>query len=158
MKLCLVVIVVLLFQGSVMAQNASLSSLNWLLGSWEQNSPTITVVESWEYSSDSTALIGKGITRKNGEVITQEVLSISIIDDIVCYNVKVENHNNNETITFRKTEATDNSILFENPDHDFPQKIFYKQITNNQIEAEVSAIINSKEKKIRFLYNRKQHE
>lgn len=158
MKLGLIVIVVLFFQGSAMAQNSSLSSLNWLLGSWEQKSASMTVQELWNYSEDSTSLIGKGTTFKNGEIISQEEIQISLVKDVLTYSVRVNNHNNNEAILFTATEVTENSITFENPLHDFPQKISYKQIDEKLIEAIVSAVTNLKERSIRFLYSRIEND
>ena len=136
-----------------MAQT-SIRSLDWFIGAWEQKSASMTVQELWNYSEDSTSLIGKGTTFKNGEIISQEEIQISLVKDVLTYSVRVKNHNNNEAILFTATVVTENSITFENPIHDFPQKIFYKLIDEKQIEAIVSSVTNLKERSIRFLYSR----
>ncbi len=140
------------------ANAQSINSLSWLSGVWVQQSPKFTIYETWELSSDYQSLLGKGITLVNNDIVSEEEISITIVKGKLTYNVTVKNQNNGETIPFAATEQTQNHIVFENLNHDFPQKISYNKVSDQQLEVVISAIKNNKEEKIQFLFNRKVSE
>jgi len=140
------------------ANAQSINSLSWLSGVWVQQSPKFTIYETWEFSSDYQSLLGKGITLVNNDIVSEEEISITIVKGKLTYNVTVKNQNNGETIPFAATEQTQNHIVFENLNHDFPQKISYNKVSDQQLEVVISAIKNNKEEKIQFLFNRKVSE
>jgi len=137
-----------------MAQT-SLQSLEWLLGEWQYTQRALMFTEQWKYSADSMSFMGKGITYKNEKIVSQEEMLIKMIDGALHYIVTVKNHNENQAIPFRLTTATKNSVIFENPDHDFPQKIEYTMINKDSINAVVSATSNEKVRKLEFHFSRK---
>lgn len=133
----------------------SIQSLNWLLGDWQYTRQDMVFTEFWSYSMDSTTLEGRGIAYKNNRIVSQEEMRIEQIDRDLYYIVTVKNHNENKAIPFRLTSLTDNSVTFENPDHDFPQKIEYTMINQDSINAVVSATSNEKIRKLVFNFSRK---
>lgn len=59
-------------------------------------------------------------------------------NDIITYSAKIVGENNDKSIDFKLTSITENNCVFENPSHDYPQKIMYKKESNNNLIATVS--------------------
>jgi hypothetical protein len=62
----------------------------------------------------------------------------------------VKDQNAGLPVAFTLTQASENRLVFENPAHDFPQKITYTRITGDSLLAEISGTINSEEKSQQF--------
>lgn len=139
-----------------MAQT-SLQSLDWMLGEWQYSNQSMVFTEAWEYSTDSMLFVGMGIAYKNEKIVSQEEIRIEMIDGVLHYIVTVKDHNENKAIPFRLTNATKNSVTFENPEHDFPQKIEYTLINKDSIHAVVSSSSKEKIRKLEFHFSRIQH-
>lgn len=137
-----------------MAQT-SLQSLEWILGEWQHIQGEMVFTEQWQMSPDSSLYIGTGKAQKNDKIVSQEDMRIEMLNGELHYIVTVHNHNENSAIPFRLTSSTNNSVIFENPDHDFPQKIEYTFKNNNSIHAVVSATLNEKIRKLDFHFIRK---
>ena len=60
------------------------------------------------------------------------------------YRATVEGENNDEPVPFQLTKADDSLLIFENPKHNYPQKIEYKLKKNKSIVATISGKQNGK--------------
>lgn len=82
--------------------------------------------EKWAVDS-SAALRGEGFRQNpDGALKTTEFLRIVRQDDgNIVYQATVPDQNDGATVDFPMTFFTTNSWSFENPEHDFPQKIEY---------------------------------
>ena len=98
--------------------------LQQLAGTWKRSSKSS--FEKWEIAS-STALLGEGY-RQNAEGEKQVTEYLRIIQQEgggIAYQATVPDQNDGATVDFPLTFFTTNSWTFENPAHDFPQKIEY---------------------------------
>lgn len=143
-----------LFPVVTMSQT-SIQSLNWLVGEWQHIQREMVFTEFWQLSPDNSLYIGTGKAQKNNKIVSQEEMRIEQVDGDLYYIVTVKNHNENKAIPFRLTSLTNNSVTFENPEHDFPQKIEYTFINKDSITAVVSATSNEKIRKLVFNFSRK---
>ena len=116
---------------------------DWLIGSWHSISPEGTVIESWSkqndsvYSGTSFFIIGK-------DTVSSESISLEQTGDELSYNPTVKNQNDNKAVKFKLTSSTGSQLIFENPFHDFPQKITYTKINNDSLQAEISGMSKGK--------------
>ncbi|MFC2185771.1 DUF6265 family protein [Fulvivirgaceae bacterium LMO-SS25] len=122
---------------------------NWLVGSWEFTQSQIPTFETWKKENDST-LSGYSYAVRNGDTIVTERLLWQIREGESYYIPTVDGQNDNEAILFKLSSSLANQWIFENPTHDFPQKITYIKIDENQLTAEISAQTDSSERKITF--------
>ncbi len=67
--------------------------------------------------------------------------------------IKVQN--DGMSVQFKMTEATESQLVFENKMHDFPQKIIYIKVSNNNLIAEISGIKDGVETKESYPMKRK---
>lgn len=108
----------------------------WLEGQWETGDSVGFTAESWEKINDQF-MTGEGlfITPEGKTVI--ELLSLFIRDNVLFYAAMLPNQNNGEEILFIETQNDIDSLVFENPLHDFPKKIIYYKKDENFIEVSI---------------------
>ncbi|MBN1880511.1 hypothetical protein JW823_10405 [bacterium] len=109
-----------------------------MTGDWISRQDDSFTIESWSRISPST-LEGTGRTEKIDEpqTISSESLRIVIMSGIVFYIAKVAH--NELPVAFRLTEASSDTLIFENPAHDFPTRISYTFTNKDRLSVRVSA-------------------
>ena len=114
-----------------------LKKLEWLVGSWEQKLPDGIITETWTKENDSL-FSGKSFFIKEKDTIHLESIKLIQKNDDLFYIPTVSGQNNNEPTTFTMTSDAENTFSFENPAHDYPQKITYKKINDTNLLATIS--------------------
>lgn len=115
-----------------------LEKMNWLIGQWENKMPYGVLTETWTKDNDST-FSGKSYFIKNEkDTVHSESIILNQIKDELLYKPTVKGQNNDEPVEFKLTTEIDNSFAFENPKHDFPQKIVYKKVNDKSLIATIS--------------------
>lgn len=127
MRLITTGIFLLLLSTVLLAQDQSfkIENLAWVSGCWasENKEKNSSVSEFWTNVAGQS-MLGVGRTIKNGKTIDYEYLRIIQDDKGIFYIAKPKA--NAEETPFRLTKMTANEAVFENPAHDFPQKIIYR--------------------------------
>lgn len=126
-------------------QFAALKKANWFLGRWENNSPEGNLSEIWKKENDST-FFGESYFVKKNDTIFAERVSLEERNGKLSYVVTVPNQNDAKPVAFELTSAEGNSLIFENPEHDYPNKIIYNQVGIDSLVAEIRGIKQGKEK------------
>lgn len=121
----------------------------WLLGTWEQKTPKRTVYETWKHSNDSI-YSGKSYLLKGKDTIVLETISLLQTSETLYYIPTVGNQNSSMPVHFKLISSLGKQLVFENPKHDFPQKITYTLITSDSLLAEISGILNNQQQNRQF--------
>ena len=100
----------------------------WLKGKWQNISGNKISIENWDLADDSI-LEGESVTTENGIVTFSEKLKIEKTGDDIFYTADVKH--NPQPVSFKLVKISDNEAVFENPEHDFPQKISYRNEDGN---------------------------
>ncbi|HRG18244.1 MAG TPA: DUF6265 family protein [Flavobacterium lutivivi] len=116
---------------------ALIDKMSWLEGSWENKLPEGTLTETWQKINDST-YSGQTLFIKEKDTIHFEEIVLSQKGETLFYTPTVKGQNNDEPIEFKLTNSTENEFIFENPKHDYPQKIAYKKLNANNLVATIS--------------------
>ena len=134
------------------AGQQKVSDLSWLSGCWEMKAESrgLHITEQWMKPAGGM-MIGAGRTIKNGKTVDFEYLRIVEEADGVFY-ISKPTANKNET-KFKLTRASAGELLFENPAHDFPQRIVYK-LNGNRLNARIEGTTNGETRGIDFPYAR----
>lgn len=119
------------------AGGSSLKKTEWLLGSWRGVFPEGSVGESWERQNEHL-FTGSGFFVMGTDTVSKEKLRLLSEGAGVFYEPTVSAQNDGKTVRFKLTSADDSSLVFENPAHDFPQKITYRRIGPDSLFAEIS--------------------
>jgi hypothetical protein len=126
---------------------------NWLIGEWQNSSETEKVSELWEKENDSV-YVGKSYSIRNADTISSERIRLEEHGDQLFYIPVVKNQNAGETVKFTLGSSDANHLAFENPAHDFPQKISYSLITNDSLFAEISGMYKGQQQSEKFPMHR----
>ena len=124
-----------------------LSIFEWLVGMWEGIQGQGIYHEEWAMKSE-TELSGKAYLIKKGEIKNSEILEIHIAEGVIFYTADVSH--NPDPVSFKLTSQNNNNFIFENPEHDFPQKITYERKDNGSLLAVVEAVKDGKTRKIEY--------
>lgn len=116
--------------------NADFEKLNVLIGQWEKIDDTIRLVESWSKPQDS---VMNGISYQlNGkDTVFRENIRLVCRPSGIFYNPTVDHQNNGKEIEFKLKDTSSNQWVFENMNHDFPQRIIYKINSPDQLKASI---------------------
>jgi hypothetical protein len=132
---------------------AELDKATWLIGTWQMIMDDQTTTETWQRQNDST-LSGTSCTLIGADTVSYETLSLTQNGSDLFYIPTVSGQNNNEPVKFRLTGSTDELLIFENPEHDFPQKITYNRLADDSLFAEISGKIDGEVMEIGFSMNK----
>lgn len=147
----LVVASIILAHTSSYAQQKSIpiAQAKWLIGSWKNQSAKTLDIETWKKLDDST-FVGRSYSLAGTDTVSSEHIRIEQHAGKLYYIPTVKNQNGGKAVTFTLTSANNQHLVFENPEHDFPQKITYTQINKDSLVAEISGVWKGKQRAIQF--------
>jgi Domain of unknown function (DUF6265) len=130
-----------------------LEKAKWFIGNWENVTKESVSREIWQQKNDST-LFGESFTTVEKDTVFYEKIDLIQRNDSLFYIVSVRDQNKEKPVSFYMIKSTDSQIVFENPKHDFPNKIEYNKVGNDSIFAKIYGSENGKEMTIDFPMNR----
>ncbi len=149
MKIVLAIISVVIFCCWTTQQQTKIKNAEWLIGTWENKTQRGSVYETWTKKS-SMELLGKSYTLNGKDTIIFETVKLIHEKNNLFYIPTVKNQNNSLPIKFTLKKQSDELLVFENPKHDFPQKISYTKINADSLVAEISGLVKGKERQQTF--------
>lgn len=153
MPVIAIIALVLFPAGSVEAagDHDPLKEFDWLVGNWQGPMGEGTYYESWKKANH--ILEGSALMKnKNGKVVLTEILRIEKIGPHTVYIAVV---NKNNPVLFTLAASGENKWVFENKEHDFPQRIIYIQESETKLLARVEGLQKEKMVKDEFHLLRK---
>lgn len=119
------------------AECDGLDRLRWLLGDWTADGSKKSFHESWVEVGPRT-FEGTGIERSKADGAVQggEVLRLVEMAGGVYYLSKVTH--NELPIAFRLNACSDGRFVFDNPAHDFPKRLEYRQEPDGRLTVSVN--------------------
>jgi hypothetical protein len=123
---------------------SEIKKAEWLLGKWRGSSAQGMAVESWDLEGDSS-YAGKSYFIVGKDTVSSESIRLVQEAGTVFYIPTVKDQNNGQPVRFSMTSSTNDQLAFENPAHDFPQKISYTRVTSDSLVAVVSGKMKGKE-------------
>ncbi len=126
---------------------AGLSEFNWFLGTWQINESRS--FEEWTEVNDHLYR-GKGYKiRKNDTIITETINIVRKGKDFF-YIPAVKDQNDGKPIEFKLISKKKDKLVFENKNHDFPQRIIYERTETDRIEAKIEGVEEGIFSEVRF--------
>lgn len=131
-----------------------IKAADWLIGKWEYDTPEGTLTETWAKVNDST-FTGSSYFIKAKDTVHSETIKLQQNGEILIYNATVKGQNNDSAVPFELTNSNEKALVFENPKHDYPQKITYTKGANNTLTAEISGKLQGKATSEKFVMVKK---
>lgn len=138
---------------AVSARAGSVADLNWLTGCWVQKARGVTIEETWLAPSGG-ALLGVGRTVRDADnaLRNYEFMKIDSPDGVLTFTADPSGQNR---ASFAVKTQTANEIVFEDPEHDFPQRVVYRKVATG-LHAHIEGVIEGQTQTINFDYERCQ--
>ena len=132
------------------AQARATDGMAWLAGCWQRHSGATVVEEQW-MAPRGGLLMGAGRTVVRDTVRDYEVLRIFERGDTL---VLAAHPRNQPPAEFRAVRPDPTDVTFENPAHDFPQRIIYRRGTADSLFARIEGVRGGQTRGIDFRYAR----
>ena len=116
-----------------------IKTANWLLGKWGTKTADGNLSENWKQLNDST-FQGESFFIKGKDTLHFESITLQQKGEDLFYNATVKGQNENKAVSFKLTTETEKQLVFENPKHDYPQKITYTLINKDSLVASISGV------------------
>ena len=150
MRRMLTLAVMIGWSGAGIAQApATIADAGFIAGCWSFERNGRMVEEHW-LAPAGGSLLGVSRTVAGGKTAEFEFLQIRETSDGLAYIAKPSGQ---PEATFKMASKASNTIVFENPTHDFPQRISYKR-EGDTLTARVEGTMNGKARGIDFPYKR----
>lgn len=94
----------------------------WITGCWSGQVGAMTFEEQWTKPVGGN-MLGVGRMLKGGKVMFTEFLRIDLRNDTLVYTPRIGTKQGPTEFTLKS--QSDVQVVFENPTHDFPQRIIY---------------------------------
>jgi hypothetical protein len=133
---------------------STVEKLAWIAGHWSLESRGRTIEEHWTRPAGGT-MIGMGRTTAGDKTVEFEFLQIRQEGEDLFY---VAQPNGGTKTAFKLIKLTDGEAIFENKEHDFPQRIIYKKGADGVVQARIEGEVNGKLRGMDFPYKRAKCE
>ena len=127
-------------------EKPTLNDLSWLSGCWDNGDSLRRYEEQWMKPS-GTSLLGMSRTVAKGKTVAYEFLQIRQEKNGDIFYVA--NPSGQEQGFFKLVKFGSGELVFENPDHDFPQRIIYR-LNGDSLVARIEGTSKGKQKSSDF--------
>jgi len=147
----------LLFTGLAHAQEpkVSLNDFAWLAGSWERSGKGREVIEQWMKPAGDL-MLGMSRTMANGKAKEFEFLQIRQKENGEIFYVAIPS--GQKEAWFKLVKYAGQEAVFENPEHDFPQRIIYRLEKDGSLAARIEGTVQGEVRGVDFPYKRTKCE
>jgi len=149
--LALLTLLVTPLAGAARAQSAQpIASLHWLTGCLEARSGA-RVVEEQRMPLSAGTMLGMGRTTNARGLADYELTLIRQDSARLVYEAHPRGQ---PSATFVARVANEDSVVFELPEHDFPQRVAYRRVGRDSVLAWVEGTLRGTTRRIEFPYLR----
>jgi hypothetical protein len=129
-------------------EETEVNSLKWMLGKWQSSTEEGILYEEWKKINDSTYSGHAYAITPEGDTTFSETAEITKINGAITYSVTV---NEESTTDFALVDNQDIAV-FENVDHDFPQRIIYQKLAKDSLFARIEGTVDGEDQFEEYRY------
>jgi hypothetical protein len=148
-RLCAFAVIAMLGSPVIAQSPATTSDLAFLTGCWRFERAGRIVEEHW-LAPAGGSLFGISRTVAGEQTVDFEFLQLRDLPDGLTYIAKPSRQ---PEASFKMTTRTADEVVFENPQHDFPQRIRYRR-SGDALHARIEGIVDGKPRAVDFPYVR----
>ncbi len=125
-----------------------------LTGCWENNSSTKQRAESWSKPIGGM-MMGVGQVVVKGKTTQYEFMRIHQEADGLYFTAQDAQQ---AQTSFKLISLRNNRATFENPSHDFPQRVIYDLKATRSLQARIEGVVDGKQQSVDFSFTRAKCE
>jgi len=131
-------------------QAGAIERVGWLQGCWQTSSPQRIIEEHWT-APRGRSMLGAGRTLRGDSLVEYELVVVSERTGVLTYHA----HPSGQTgAIFTARAVADSMVVFENPAHDFPQRVGYRRIGTDSLLAWIEGSVQGTTRRVEFPYAR----
>jgi hypothetical protein len=156
-KIALVLIALALFcsvRARAQEQKFKLEDFAWLAGCWENDRAGRVGEERWT-KPKAGMMLGTGQTVKDGKTVEFEFMRIHEEKGDILFTAKPSGQ---PEASFKLVSYKDGKAVFENPQHDFPQRVIYGKQPDGSLLARIEGEMAGQQRGIDFPFKRAKCE
>lgn len=128
-------------------EEGTLEDLSWLSGCWAGVGGETASVEQWMTPAGGV-MMGMSRTIRNSRTVAYEYMQIRQSDDgRIEYTAMPSGQ---PAASFAMVGLSDSEVIFENLDHDFPQRIIYRLQKDGNLEASIEGHVDGQARTVAF--------
>jgi hypothetical protein len=125
----------------------TINDLAWLKGCWTSSRNGRAITEHWLKPAGGTML---GISRTVAEGKTVEFEFMQIRQEAGDEVLFIAKPSGQPEATFKLIKGSASEVIFENPQHDFPQRVIYRLQSDGSLLGRIEGVSKGKEKSVDF--------
>ena len=133
------------------SQRSGVDRLEWISGCWASDDGKERTEETWMKPAGQS-MIGMSRTVAGGKTVFTEHLQIREANGQIAYIVALGM--GAKSTVFKLIKSSDNEVVFENAEHDFPQRIIYRRESTDTLFARIEGQEKGVNKAMDFRYKR----
>lgn len=126
-----------------------ITAVGWLQGCWQLTAGDRIVEEQWT-APRAGVMLNMGRTVRGDRLMEYEWVLLREKDGVLEYEAHPSGQPSD---VFIAKTATSSEVVFENPQHDFPQRVGYKR-DGESLLAWIEGTTNGKSRRVEFPYRR----
>lgn len=135
----------------VRAQTPSTAAaLTWIGGCWTRDVRDGVNEEQW-MAPLGGSMLGMSRTVRAGKTVEFEFLRITEVNGVLAY---IAMPSGQKETTFPVKTLTEREVVFENPTHDFPQRVIYRRTGDAALTARIEGTMNGQQRGMDFPFTR----
>jgi len=132
-------------------QKSGISRLGWMSGCWVSDDGRMRIEECWMKPAGQS-MIGTSRTLAEGKTVFTEFAMIREENGEINYVVSIGL--SARPVAFKLIGGSDREAIFENPAHDYPQRIIYRSESADSLFARIEGEQKGVQKATDFRYKR----
>jgi hypothetical protein len=133
------------------AAEPEIEKVAWLAGCWASDGAEPGSEERWMPLAGGT-MLGVSRTVRQGKTVAFEFMEIrNLADGKLAF---VAHPSGQDTAVFAALRVSDSEVVFENPEHDFPQRVAYAKDGDSKLRARIEGTENGAVRVIEFPMSR----
>lgn len=140
---------------SAFASEHSVSRLQWMSGCWAAEQREAGSEEHW-MSPAGGSMLGMARTIDGSRTVAFEFMRIAEEDGGRL--VFIASPSGQQTASFAMVSLTDDGVVFENPEHDFPQRVIYRRLAGNGLLGRIEGTVDGELRSVDFPMKKKACE
>ena len=127
-----------------------IADLGWLAGCWSSKDGEKEILEQWMRPGGDT-LLGMSRTAEGSRTREHEFMRIVVDGETLAF---VAHPSGQAQASFRLRSSGPREVVFENLEHDFPQRIGYRSESVDRLSAWIEGRRGERERRVDFTYRR----
>jgi hypothetical protein len=131
-------------------QGTPIQRLAWFQGCWRMSAPGRVIEETWTAPA-GRSMLGISRTVRGDSLVEYEFVVLREDSGTVTYQARPSGQ---AGAVFKASLLTDSAVVFENPAHDFPQRIGYRRAGPDSLVAWIEGTLRGNLRRREFPYAR----